>query len=297
MKSSNGKDSAGASQVQCIQVNRFLGYHSSRYHSRCRIDRVYVVYFGPIVENLALSQLPFNLLNEGMSEENPELESEYFGPIVENLALYQLPFAAFNASCANNRENDSTGLRIYSGGHVAIRLLLKFSFMTERKKVIELGCGTGALGLVGTMNVLPESLVLTDGEEKTVALALKNMNVIDSFSASVSASASSALPSRLLSRTSCRQLVWGDNIMIADLLNANGGGFDVAIACELMYYRTDVGLLMQTVSDLTSGKGLFLHAHLFRRYGQEVGTVFLCCSLSPIYFLVSPLDVTIRYVL
>jgi hypothetical protein len=57
--------------------------------------------------------------------------------------------------------------------------------------------------------------------------------------------------------------------MVADLLKANAGSFDVAIACELMYFRTDVFSLMQTVLELT-GNGLFLHAHLFRRYGQEV---------------------------
>ena len=39
------------------------------------------------------------------------------------------------------------------------------------------------------------------------------------------------------------------------------------IGCELMYYKTDMKALVDTVLRLTSREdGLFLHAHIFRTY-------------------------------
>lgn len=75
----------------------------------------------------------------------------------------------------------------------------------------------------------------------------------------------------------CQRLFWGleEDIQSAlttfeisknDIINR----YDVVLGCELMYYVTDIPVLVSTVMSLVdSSNGLFIHAHLFRRYGQE----------------------------
>ena len=79
-----------------------------------------------------------------------ELGEEYFGESIGNIRLYQIPYSIFFEKCRSSNENidvldnrgDNTGLRIYSGCHVSIRLFMKLSreyLNFEDKKVIELG--------------------------------------------------------------------------------------------------------------------------------------------------------------
>lgn len=189
------------------------------------------------------------------------LESEFFGDRVGFIDIAQLPYSAFQNECSsantNNAHKDSTGLRLYSGAHVAIRLMVFYSKLLEGRRIVELGCGVGALGLVGTSQCSSvESLVLTDGEGSTRDLVGANINNI-------------CKPDQI-ARVSYSELRWGDSEGIATLIAQQGGQhFDVAVGCELMYYRTDIAALLDTVLALTNSCGLFLHAHLFRREGQE----------------------------
>ena len=79
--------------------------------------------------------------------------------------------------------------------------------------------------------------------------------------------------------TSCGVLKWGDDEVIRDILESltltadetvmPHPAFDVVIGCELMYYNTDINLLITTVMKLTNKQGLFIHAHVFRAPSQE----------------------------
>ncbi len=132
------------------------------------------------------------------------------------------------------------------------------SALVDEKSVVELGCGVGAFGLVGCKSSNFKNLILTDGELKTEAMVNVNKQNIPSS------------PEQS-SRISYSVLKWGCAESVSALISEVNGGvpFDVAIGCELMYYRTNIPELMDTVLMLTNSTGLFVHAHLFRKDGQE----------------------------
>ena len=113
-------------------------------------------------------------------------------------------------------EADGTGRRLWATALVLSRYLCAHPHLVAGKRVIELGSGPGCTGLVcaalGALHV-----VLTDMPE---ALPLCRDNL--------------ARNPRLASRVSVAPCAWGDGPSIAALL-AGGGGFDVVIACEVVY--------------------------------------------------------------
>ncbi len=187
-----------------------------------------------------------------------DVEPEFFGRSIGTIDIAQLTYGKFQQECASENFNkDSTGLRLYSGAHVAIRLLVYYSEMLAAKSVVELGCGVGALGLVGCSTSNFHRLVLTDGEITTKNLVDANISVI--------------YKEELRHKIKYAQFSWGCQETITSLKRQfnEDRPFDVVIGCELMYYRTDINELLKSVLALTGGSGLFLHAHLFRKEGQE----------------------------
>ena len=222
-----------------------------------------------------------------------------FGPVSGIADIIQLSGEAFQSAClqANSKINDSTGLRIHGGAHVAIRFLLKYPHLIDDMKVCEVGCGTGVYGLIGTRGgAISAHLALTDGNSAAVAIALQNVDQLVSVNNA--------------SKLSCKKLLWGsvgcvddflgsldtvlslrkneveeqsakvvatsstsatmpDAIETADVASKNGH-FDVVIGCELFYYRTNIDELLCTVLRLTNNTGLFIHSHVFRRSGQDM---------------------------
>ena len=207
-----------------------------------------------------------------------------FGPAVGTKSIVQFSGGAFHNACLqeNSKVDDSTGLRIHSGAHVAIRFLLKNPQLVSNQCVCELGCGTGVYGLVGTRGgSLSSQLTLTDGNTETVNLAHKNVQLLASTSCE--------------SRISCRKLLWGSIDAVDEFLQhyevsretsvsahpshhneveaiSSGGShhFDVVLGCELFYYRTNIEELLFTVIELTKSEGIFVHSHVFRRIGQDL---------------------------
>lgn len=186
------------------------------------------------------------------------LEDEYFGPKIGTVSLYETAWTTFNQNCstASSKVSDSTGQRMYAGAHVAVRFLVQHPFLLDGQSVVELGCGTGVVGLLAMLHCKISALLLTDGMPATLEITNKNIDHLLNGS-----------PSR--QHTDSMHLEWGDlrAAQLAQLLNHKP--FDVVIGCELMYYRTDVCQLVETVLALCSGRGLFLHCHVFRGIGQE----------------------------
>jgi 2-polyprenyl-3-methyl-5-hydroxy-6-metoxy-1,4-benzoquinol methylase len=181
--------------------------------------------------------------------EMDQLDEVYFGERVGKKKIYQYGQKAFYERCLqqNSAVSDSTGLRIYAGAQVFIRLMERYGELFNQKRVCELGCGIGAVGLCCCLLCSPRSILLTDGSPDAVALAEKNI-----LEFGVSDIATS------------QQLFWSESGC------EECPRFDVVIGCELMYYKLEMALLFSTVRNLLDPSlGLFLHAHIFRKDGQD----------------------------
>ena len=199
------------------------------------------------------------------------VESVYFGENVGWLSIFQLEYGNFNDVCAvkyYNRDGisevDNTGLRLYSGTHVGIRFVLSLPHFVKDKSICELGCGIGAFGLLVNMRGKISKIVLTDAEESTLKLCKENIALVSQQYKCELESRNSSILCETLRRSE------EEHILHEFLRDTNNGApFDVIIGCELMYYRTNVASLVSTVCRLVDRrKGIFIHAHLFRRHGQ-----------------------------
>lgn len=201
-------------------------------------------------------------------------EEDYFGEKLGYIPLQQLTATNFHHECAKREEKDAvgdnTGLRLYSGAHVAIRQLASLSSLLDNMSIIELGCGVGGMGLIGSQLSNYNRLVLTDAEQKTVEGAQVNAQLICSHC---------GLMDRL-DKIHFSPLSWGNTESALSIVNTvnEGKPFDVVLGCELTYYRTDMSALVSTVMALTKSSGLFIHAHLFRGAGQEQQLIDLFSS-------------------
>jgi hypothetical protein len=104
-----------------------------------------------------------------------------------------------------------------------------------------------------------QSLLLTDGNERAVLMAKANVQELY------------RLDHQLPCNVSTIQLIWGtleDNCSPEDAARLRGQ-FDVIIGCELMYYKTILGDLLNTVSSLLRSGGIFIHVHHFRQVGLQ----------------------------
>lgn len=191
------------------------------------------------------------------------LESEYFGEDIGSYNILQVPFPAFNAACSSSAihskssAGDNTGLRLYTGAHVAIRFLHHLRAIAHRKSVIEIGCGIGGVSAISFQTCDLLRLVLTDGNPMIQKALKLNIHQI--------------LRAKSSSEVFCTELVWGNDMNLRNVLSKYNESlpFDIVIGSELMYYQTDLVMLLSTAMKLVNNCGLFLHAHLFRRYGQR----------------------------
>ena len=211
-------------------------------------------------------------------------ECEYFGPDIGEISLFQLSMHMFHQACLSattqsslQEDSDSTGKRLYAGAHVAVRFLWHYRALFENRSVCELGCGIGALGLTVAKNCPIRCLILTDGNSETVN-SITSHNIKHFYSngwiktVEVAKKEENWNSEKLSSIVDCSQLSWGSQNDCMNLRTRfnNGDIFDIIIGCELMYYLTDIPALLETVLALTDNMhGIFLHAHLFRKEGQE----------------------------
>jgi tRNA1(Val) A37 N6-methylase TrmN6 len=92
--------------------------------------------------------------------------------------IAQLEEQAFSEACESKQraETDNTGLRVYSGTHVLLRVLQNVQIAALLcGRVCELGCGAGVLGLLATRLAPLQSVLLTDGSSQTLQLARMNL--------------------------------------------------------------------------------------------------------------------------
>eukprot|EP00611_Tribonema_gayanum_P007383 TRINITY_DN1674_c1_g1_i1.p1 TRINITY_DN1674_c1_g1~~TRINITY_DN1674_c1_g1_i1.p1 ORF type:complete len:381 (-),score=74.39 TRINITY_DN1674_c1_g1_i1:333-1475(-) len=156
------------------------------------------------------------------------------------IQLHTLKGAAFHYAtrASISKDHDFTGLRVYSGTQALGLFLLKHpEFVTDRR-VIELGCGTGALGQLLVQRLRCKRLVLTDGESQALVLAKMNTSHANTDCCG--------------EPVAVQQLRWGDAKETAGALAQ--GAFDVCLGADLMYYNIDVRLLLTTALSLVAAR-------------------------------------------
>ena len=91
-------------------------------------------------------------------------------------AVYQVSGSEFQNAClqANSVESDNTGYRLHGGAYVAIRAIAKMSFLFEGKRVLELGTGSGIVGIAASKLAELASVALTDGNARALDIARMN---------------------------------------------------------------------------------------------------------------------------
>lgn len=190
-----------------------------------------------------------------------------------HISILQLNGQAFHERClsSNSISVDNTGLRLHGGTIVAIRFLRDYAFSkilthmrvldvlnTNVLSICELGCGTGVFGLLGTSMGRPgafvdrdlviKALTLTDGNEDSVQLARENyQHLLSTWHKG------SELPCDI----NFSSLTWGSSEQVSNLIRSfnNSEKYNIIIGSELMYYRTDMNDLVDTVLGLAASNG------------------------------------------
>ena len=131
---------------------------------------------------------------------------------------------------------DRTGTYGWPGGDSLAYYLARHPEIVKKKRILELGCGTGAVGIVcswlGATKVL-----LTDGSPIVLETTSRN------------------LKANRASRASLQRLRWGYD---DDLTKAQPGSWDLVVAAEVAYQRETLPAFLATVASLLKEDGLAL---------------------------------------
>lgn len=94
--------------------------------------------------------------------------------------LYQVPGSEFQIACLqrNSMDSDNTGYRVHAGAHVAIRFLDTLSGLLSGKRVIELGAGSGVVGVAASRIATLSHAALTDGNSLALDIVRLNANAV-----------------------------------------------------------------------------------------------------------------------
>lgn len=183
-------------------------------------------------------------------------------------------------------QHDTTGVHLWSSSIVAsywMADLVKDGNPFAGKRIIELGCGCGLMGLVSAIhskyffNSQPAKLFLTDVSR----LSLEN--------ADVNIHLNSALLGENQSFVQVKYLNWFDQESIRSLDDSNPevqGSFDIIIGSDLVYNSDMETQLSKVVSELLSPQGTFYYVHRHDRlcasnFEQALENMGLVCQEIP----------------
>jgi SAM-dependent methyltransferase len=202
------------------------------------------------------------------------------------------------ARTLSDLEADHTGKYVCSDLAVmrVVSLLVAVPGLVRGRRVLELGCGLGALGHVCAA-LEANAVVSTDGEESTVALARATAAKLPAHStAFLGDEGSDNIPTVISSsEIDFFTLRWGDAAALETLCSngsssssAGGGNFELIVGNELMYYATPVDALVATVAAALRRSSAALRpeeppacaviSHFFRRAGLPIELVVACES-------------------
>ena len=206
----------------------------------------------PILVSMSLLQAP---LPPAQVDGIGIVDEVDFGHLAGSISLVQLSYGAFNDRCKTQKgdeviqeDGDCTGQRVYTGAQAMVRFLYRFPWLVKGQRVVELGCGVGAVGLLAS-RLGPRCVVLTDGSVQTLELTRRNVATFQALSpSSPRLSPSSHGNSPALSSPpslAVHKLQWDSHAAVVDLLDAaKVDRFDVVIGTDLMYYNVDALMVL-----------------------------------------------------
>lgn len=142
-------------------------------------------------------------------------------------------------------EADGTHRRVWPTACILAKYLSQHQALIRGKRVVELGAGSGAVGLACAA-LGAASVTLTDQPEALPLIranAERNAALIAAAAAAESGgSAAAASPGGAAVKV--MPCTWGDEAHIGELLEANGGvPYDVVVCCEVVYKQSEPVLL------------------------------------------------------
>jgi len=157
----------------------------------------------------------------------------HFPTLKRTVTLTQAFGAARGAAKDAPDAGDRTGTYGWPGGDSLAYYLARHPDLVKRKRVLELGCGTGAVGIVCSF-LGASKVLLTDGSP--AVLETTSLNV----------------KRNRASRASLQRLRWG---YAEDLQTASPGTWDLVVAAEVAYQRETLPAFLATVAALLSETG------------------------------------------
>lgn len=153
------------------------------------------------------------------------------------------------------QDEDVTGHRVWPTATIFCKYLCDHKALLENKRVLDLGAGTGLVGLVAAR--LGAQATLVDVP-----------HVVPLLARNAAADAADNRGGGLEVDLCVRELWWGDEEQCAALV-ADRGPFDVVLCCELVYqqYPEVLDLLLATLRALVAPHGQVLFAYQFRDGG------------------------------
>ena len=122
------------------------------------------------------------------------------------------------------------------------------NFLFTNKKVLELGAGTGIVGIYVAKNFSCE-LIITDGNSEAVDLIKENISI---------------------NHTNCAAevLLWGEKSILSDII----------IGSDIVYNKSMIKPLLWTIKNSLNRDGLCLLANHFIRFGNLKAYFFESCN-------------------
>lgn len=154
-------------------------------------------------------------------------------PKITNSGKLQLVEGTADEIIGNVSGNDSTGRKIWDAGRALSRLLPTMSDSLRGKKVVELGSGTGIVGLTAATE--GATVCLTDGAGSVLPNIEANIEAND-----------------LRHLTDVRCLQWGNEEQIAAVSAL--GPFDMIIGSDLLYSPESFPELVDTLVALCTAE-------------------------------------------
>lgn len=130
---------------------------------------------------------------------------------------------------------DLTGLRMWESAPYLIRYLRRHQYLVANRSVLDVGAGTGAVGLAAA--AFGAGHVVLSDADSTATLATstgwEERRTLQTLADNV------ALNAERCPAVSVSALEWGNLAHIAALRNAWPGGFDTILASDVLYYDPD----------------------------------------------------------
>ena len=174
---------------------------------------------------------------------------------------------------------NSTGLTLWRSSNFLCQHLVENPDLCRNKRTVELGCGLGLCGILAHRITCPIVEADNDNNQDVVNGSAKDdtEKVVASSRVWLTDGDTDVLPKlrenvarnqsdRYAETVSAHQLIWGTDTAQAFLRHyGEGKPFDVLLASDVVYVKTVVEPLFETVDALMADDGVFVMAYCSRR--------------------------------